>query len=113
MFLLGIVAGWTNENTALSTIILTFIFIIYYFRKKLIETWMVMGFVGAVIGYAFMILAPGNMERSSLIERGTDYSFILYHIKMPLLSMIKIMMFQAPVWIMFIIFISIILILLL
>lgn len=108
MFLLGVVAGWTNENTALSAIVLTFVFIIYYFRKKLIQTWMVMGFVGAIIGYAFMIFAPGNMERSSLIERAEDYSFLLYHIKIPLATTIKIMMFQTPVWITFLIFISII-----
>lgn len=109
IFLLGIIAGWTNENTALSVIVLISIFIIYSYKEKCIESWMIFGFIGLIIGYAILIFAPGNIERSSLIKRPEDYSFILYHVKVPLVVTIEIMKFQALVWIMLVVFLAIIL----
>lgn len=64
MFLLGIVAGWTNENTAGAMILIALLFMLYYKRSNWkITVWSFTGFVGALIGYGFMILAPGNLER--------------------------------------------------
>lgn len=64
MLLLGVIAGWTNENTAGAMILLAFFFIIRYKSKGCeIPVWSFAGLLGAVAGYCFMILAPGNYER--------------------------------------------------
>lgn len=109
MFLMGILAGWTNENTAFSTILLTLIVVFYFYIKRCIEKWMLTGFSGILVGFLLLILAPGNMMRASNLQRSEDYSFVLYHIKMPILSTIKIMLFQVPVWVTFLILIAVLL----
>ena len=65
--ILGVIAGWTNENSGAS---LVFILLTYIFIKKVIEKdnikkiqWT--GFFGALIGFFIMIIAPGNYVRSS------------------------------------------------
>ncbi|SBV95964.1 DUF6056 family protein [uncultured Dysgonomonas sp.] len=65
LFLLGIIAGWTNENTAGAMILIVVFFFIYYrsYTWK-IPGWAIAGLLGAIIGYAVMILAPGNFERA-------------------------------------------------
>jgi len=63
MFFLGIIAGWSNENS-ICWVILLLVVLIYINRKKYgMETWMVTGLAGLIIGYAFLMLAPGNVER--------------------------------------------------
>lgn len=64
LFLWGILAGWTNENTAIGMIAVVVLFL-FYFRSNgwKIPVWAVSGLVGAVIGYLTMILAPGNHMR--------------------------------------------------
>ena len=62
--LIGIVAGWTNENVAAAMIFLIIgLIILLKVRKIAIPLWMIFGFAGAVIGFAIMVLAPGNYER--------------------------------------------------
>ncbi|SFL10955.1 hypothetical protein SAMN03159341_103260 [Paenibacillus sp. 1_12] len=99
MFLIGVIAGWTNENTALSVIVLTFLFLIYFYTKRSISAWMLTGFVGTLIGFILLVLAPGNMVRAAKLQSVEDYSFMLYHIKMPLMTTINIVLYQAPLWI--------------
>ena len=91
MFLLGIIAGWCSENTSGAAILLILIYammIIYNRRRKsacpddeasvdntlsvsmygrTIMPWMITGFAGMIIGFAFMISAPGNYVRASFI----------------------------------------------
>lgn len=65
MFLGGIIAGWTNENTAAGMIVMIIMYIIYYrYSKYRIAFWVYIGLVGAVIGYCIMISAPGNFVRA-------------------------------------------------
>jgi len=65
MFLSGIIAGWTNENTAAAMIIMVILFLLYYKSKKYnIPLWMYMGLFGAICGYVIMIAAPGNFVRA-------------------------------------------------
>lgn len=65
MFLAGIIAGWTNENTAFAMVLLIIALIIYLkIKKKEIPFWIITGLIGACIGYLIMILAPGNYVRS-------------------------------------------------
>lgn len=65
MFIGGVIAGWTNENTAAAMIFMIGGFIIYY-RYTINKTavWMYAGLVGAIIGYIIMIVAPGNFARA-------------------------------------------------
>lgn len=85
-FFCGIIAGWTNENIALSMIFLLTLFLAYLkYNKKEIPLWAIMGLVGACVGCAVMLLAPGNYVRSSIISTniGLDQvsSFKLFKIR--------------------------------
>lgn len=65
MFIGGIIAGWTNENTAAAMIIMIIGFILYYkYDNRIIQLWMYIGLLGALIGYTIMIAAPGNFARA-------------------------------------------------
>lgn len=65
-FLWGIVSGWTNENSSLAMIFLLVSLMCYLrYQKISLPKWVVWGIIGACIGCAVMLLAPGNMVRSS------------------------------------------------
>lgn len=77
MLLGGIVAGWTNENTAAGMILMAVLFTINYrVQKKRIPIWAYIGIIGAIIGYLLMIAAPGNAVRATGTE--TNLFLILY-----------------------------------
>ena len=65
LFLFGVIAGWTNENTA-GAMILIIVFLLFYFHSKKwsIPMWSMAGLIGVLIGYTIMILAPGNLVRA-------------------------------------------------
>ncbi|EFC9840248.1 hypothetical protein BIZ10_002135 [Escherichia coli] len=66
LFITGVFAGCSNENTSVTLIVLTSAIIIYYrvidgrFDKLILTS-----FVGAISGCAILILAPGNFVRAS------------------------------------------------
>ncbi|MBK5719501.1 hypothetical protein JGH11_01315 [Dysgonomonas sp. Marseille-P4677] len=65
LFIFGIIAGWTNENTAGAMILIVILFFLCYRSSRwYVPIWGVLGLIGAVVGYAVMILAPGNFERA-------------------------------------------------
>lgn len=74
MFLLGIIAGWTNENSGVGVVVIAFLTILFHNlkitkKKKLkfnIVKYQIAGTIGTLIGFAGMILAPGNYVRSSM-----------------------------------------------
>lgn len=69
MFLFGILAGWTNENTAGAMILFVAAFLVLYRIKKLpIPRWAYSGCAGAVIGFGIMMAAPGNRVRSISLQ---------------------------------------------
>lgn len=63
MALLGLLASWSNESGGAITIMLAFFAMIYFWRQKRFERWMLLGFIGLLIGYALLMLAPGNFQR--------------------------------------------------
>lgn len=74
MFLIGIAAGWTNENTAAAMIVIIALFLYYYKRNNwIIKPWTYCGLIGATIGYIAMIIAPGNLARAE----GTSNSLFM------------------------------------
>ena len=67
MFLFGIIAGWSNENTSAVMLLAIIIFIGYkLYNKKKISLWYYSGFIGSLIGFLMMVLAPGNSVRSEM-----------------------------------------------
>ena len=63
MFFFGIIAGWSNENSTCWIIIFLFMFILANRKQDSIEIWMFTGLAGLIIGYALLMLAPGNVVR--------------------------------------------------
>lgn len=69
MFLAGVLAGWTNENTGAGLLAILVLMMAYFWINKLrIPKWSVSGLLGALVGYAAMILAPGNYVRATYFE---------------------------------------------
>lgn len=63
---LGIIAGWTNENTAGGLIFLEVIFVIQLLiHKKRVPLFLWTGLGTSILGFAAMILAPGNYIRQA------------------------------------------------
>lgn len=65
--LLGLLAGWSIEPGAAVTIFITLMFILHFKREKILQPWMKFSFVFLLIGFAILILAPGNFHRAELI----------------------------------------------
>ena len=63
MFFMGVIAGWSNENSICWVIMLLTVFLFVNRRRKLMETWMFTGLAGLIAGYALLMLAPGNIVR--------------------------------------------------
>ena len=69
LFLLGILAGWCNENTSGGGILLLGIWIGYYiWKNRRVRAWMLSGVAGNLIGFLFMVFAPGNANRAQYME---------------------------------------------
>lgn len=81
LLFLGILAGWTNENMAVAMIffVVVLMFLMKYEKQKL-PKWMIWGLIGAVIGCAVMLLAPGNYVRNAgeLTNMGAGKSEPIY-----------------------------------
>lgn len=65
--LLGLAAGWSNENTG--AISLLIVFLIYLYERLFKKTrkfpgWFYPGAIGHLAGFALLILAPGNFVRA-------------------------------------------------
>lgn len=77
MFLLGVLAGWGNENTSGGAILIVLLFTaVYYYDKRKLDAWMISGIGGMGIGFLFLLLAPGNRSRGSAMKEGEPYTGI-------------------------------------
>ncbi len=104
MFLIGIIAGWTNENSAVGLIVSIALLIICYKTNKSknkIKKWHISGFAGALIGFIIMIMAPGNFVRKDAvvdntffiikwIYRALGYTYTLVEFLLPFIAIIVI-----------------------
>lgn len=82
LFILGIVSGWSNENSSAGMIVIMFIYIIYFKKYKIqIHKWNISALIGAIIGFSFQILSPGNFSRlentSSQIHTSIIFRFFM------------------------------------
>ena len=76
MFVLGIIAGWSVENLAVTVVLLTGALSYYCFRQKRLAAWMVSGASGALIGLAGLLAAPGNYVRYG--QQGAKKGFLIH-----------------------------------
>ncbi len=66
-FIIGLMAGWSEEAGSLVTVVLTAFFLYRAWRAKRVKRWMVVGFVGLLIGCALLMLCPGSIHREKLM----------------------------------------------
>ncbi len=80
MFLFGVLAGWTNENTG-GALIMMVCFVLVFRRTEHQKNplWMYAGLAGCVIGLAVMVLAPGNSVRGADFSASSGYAYELIH----------------------------------
>ncbi len=73
IFILGILAGWCNENTSGGLLLLTisYMFIHWKVNELKVPLWMKTGLIGEVIGFIIMLNSPGNKIRSAKFERSS------------------------------------------
>lgn len=63
-FFLGLVGGWSSENTSAGLLVLIVLVIAWLlFTEKKAPLWMFTEFVGSLLGFALLVLAPGNYQR--------------------------------------------------
>ena len=64
--LIGILAGWTNENTTLGMIALVLVvLLIDYMKTRRVSLSLAVLFAGQCVGAMLLLLAPGNFARAS------------------------------------------------
>lgn len=66
MALLGLIAGWSIEPGAAVTVFTAFMLCVHFRQKNNLQPWMKVGFIFALIGFAILILSPGNFARIEL-----------------------------------------------
>ena len=100
MFFAGIIAGWSNENSICWIILCLLFFIVANRKQNEIETWMFSGLAGLTIGYALLMLAPGNVARLHA-ETGNSFrlfAHVLGLIKTHVDMLTVILCFQFLLW---------------
>ena len=77
MFLLGIIAGCSVENLAVTVTLLTAAAGFYFYKKNSLQLWMILGTAGNILGLIILLAAPGNFVRYDAQGAGKG---ILMHI---------------------------------
>ena len=80
IFVVGLLAGQTNENAGALTILLAVGLCCKFKRNGILAAWHVWGVVGAVVGYLVLMLAPGNFVRMAV---GSAVNFPLLMADLP------------------------------
>lgn len=73
LFILGIISGWTNENTGFASIIILILIILE--NRKEISKWQISGLIGNILGFVILLLAPGNYIREDGYQE--EISFLM------------------------------------
>lgn len=65
MGIAGLFAGWLSENTSAGLLVcLVLCLALLIWQKQRVPAWMVSGLIGTLVGFAILILAPGNYNRA-------------------------------------------------
>ncbi len=74
MCALGILAGWTNENTGCAAVTVVGLYNLKLLKEKRLTAWQCLGGCGLLGGYLALMLAPGNAARMLFMEnKGFDF----------------------------------------
>ncbi len=73
MFVLGLAAGWCNENTSGGAIFFALLLVFYKWlendrKLSFVKPWMISAFIGNIIGFGILLLSPGNTGRAEVTE---------------------------------------------
>ncbi|MBQ7674208.1 MAG: hypothetical protein IJT36_06835 [Alphaproteobacteria bacterium] len=98
VFFLGIVAGWTNENSICWVILILSVFICLNRKRHETENWMIAGLAGLIIGYILLMFAPGNVARLHAEVGQTNSWFNLQHLKRNLEMLFIVFLMQFLLW---------------
>ncbi len=98
MFLFGIIAGWTNENSVCWIILILSIFVVKSKKQNEMEPWLLTGLAGLIIGYIFLMLAPGNAARLYTEQNGGSNWLNAEAFKTNLYMFLCIFYFQIFLW---------------
>jgi Family of unknown function (DUF6056) len=63
MFVLGWLAGMSNEHTGPAAIVAVGGCVVFAWRRRRLSAWMIAGALGLAAGYAMLMFAPGQAER--------------------------------------------------
>lgn len=74
MFILGVLAGDSNENTICWIGLSGLLYLVYYGKRKKVELWMAAGMAGLAMGYGLLMFSPGNVIR--MRESGEAFQFL-------------------------------------
>ncbi|MCL1942677.1 MAG: DUF6056 family protein [Candidatus Azobacteroides sp.] len=67
--ILGIIAGWSQENIGGGTVFAVILFLFYLKISKIkIPWWSIIGFFTSLGGYLILLSAPGNFTRAELVH---------------------------------------------
>ena len=96
MFFGGIISGCTNENSVCWVILLLLIFVLKNRKLQAMESWMYLGLAGLILGYAVLMLSPGNYAR--LIATHDSNWFNLITIRENALAFARTLVYQFLLW---------------
>lgn len=94
MFLLGIIAGCSVENLAVTVTLLSVALAFYFYKKNSLRLWMIAGTFGNIFGLIILLAAPGNFVRYDM--QGADKG-ILIHIGNQFAGNGEMLIFLLPV----------------
>ena len=94
MFLLGVLAGWSIENLAVTVTLLAFGCTLHARRHGAFAPWMLAGAVGALIGLIGLVAAPGNYVRYEIQGEGKGG---LIHLGNQIAGQGEMMLYLLPV----------------
>ena len=94
MFLLGVLAGWSIENLAVTVTLLAFGCTLHARRHGAFAPWMLAGAVGALIGLIGLVAAPGNYVRYEIQGEGKG---VLIHLGNQIAGQGEMMLYLLPV----------------
>src|SRR5574344_51846 len=78
MFVLGIIAGWCNENTGFAICSITGLLCLYLLVKKELKIYQALGLIGMGIGFLTLVLSPGNEARLDLMEQTGTFNYFAH-----------------------------------
>lgn len=74
MLILGVLAGWSNEATSAAVATGLGVYLLWNLHRRALKLWQCIGYLGFLVGFALLILAPGNKARlDSMENNGFDY----------------------------------------